>query len=218
MRSGVGHIFAALLVVICLCSCGREGKVIPRSKLARIYAEMFVADKWLSMSASEEARDSADTTAFYDPIFKSHGYTIEDYWASVSYYLQDPDRFSRILKKSGDILEAELKEIGKAREKEMDMQKYKPGKVLKNVFKLYGIPYEEAVITDRLDISLDPSGRFIPQRITGDTMFFGPRMIVAADTLKAVADTLEVAADSLEAVVGTVIDPSVRGLREEPVQ
>lgn len=229
MRSGLRHIATVLLVALCLCSCGREGRIIPRSKLARIYAEMFVADNWLSSTASGSARMRADTTAFYDPIFKAHGYTVEDYWASVSHYLQDPDRFSRILKKSGMMLDAELKEIekaiDKAAENEEAMKKYRPGKIVKHVFDLYGAPFSEAVVTDRLDISRDPSGRFVPNKIVVDTMYFGPRMIVAADTLKAVADTLEVAVDSLEVavepVVETVRNPRGRSKRrvlEEPVR
>ena len=71
---------------------------------------MFLADAWL-MTAPSEARVHSDTTAFYVPIFEKYGYTIEDYWASVSYYLQDPDRFSRILHKSGLLLESQMKAL-----------------------------------------------------------------------------------------------------------
>ena len=115
----VRHIAAALVLAACLCSCGRDGKVIPRSKLSRIYAEMFLADAWLN-TAPMDARERADTMAFYEPIFEKYGYTVEDYWASVSYYLQDPDRFSRILNKSNAMLETEFNALEKQRQAAFD--------------------------------------------------------------------------------------------------
>lgn len=118
MRKVLKHIAVAVVLALCLCSCSREGKVIPKNKFAKIYAEMFLADSWLS-TAPFEVRMLADTTAFYAPIFEKYGYTVEDYWASVSYYLQDPDRFSRILKKSGVILGTEVVNI----EKELEMER-----------------------------------------------------------------------------------------------
>lgn len=98
------QIFVLALLTVLLASCSREGKVIPKSKLSRIYAEMFLADQWLDSHEGE--RTKADTTLFYDPIFKRFGYTFEDYDASVNYYLSDPQKFSKILKKSSDLLKA----------------------------------------------------------------------------------------------------------------
>ena len=104
------YFLTALLAAFCLCACDKDGKVIPRKKFARIYAEMFLSDAWLT-TAPSEARMQADTTAFYEPVFEKYGYTVEDYLASVSYYLQDPDRFSRILKRSGQLLDSEFKAV-----------------------------------------------------------------------------------------------------------
>lgn len=224
MRSGLRHILAAFLAVVCLCSCGREGKVIPRSKLARIYAEMYVADAWL-ISASSDARVSADTTAFYDPILAEYGYTLEDYWASVSYYLLDPDRFSRILKKSSMLLENELKLIQKEREEEAAMAKFKNPNLFQHVFELYGMPFDEAVITDSLDMQLDSKGFYVPQKIVRDTMFFGPRIIVPADSVEVVVDSLAAASDTVQAVSApaasapaTERSRTARRVLEEPVR
>ena len=111
----VRHCIAVFVLAVCLCSCGREGKVIPRNKMAHIYAEIFLADVWLNQ-APQEAKERADTTAFYRPIIEKYGYSLEDYWASISYYLQDPDRFSKILKKSNIILATEASNLQKALE------------------------------------------------------------------------------------------------------
>ena len=48
MERFIRIVLAVLVSAVCLCSCGRDGKVIPRSKLSRIYAEMFLADAWLN--------------------------------------------------------------------------------------------------------------------------------------------------------------------------
>ena len=206
MRLRFRHLLAVLLLAACLCSCGREGKVIPRNKMARIYAEMFLADAWL-LTAPPDAGNKADTMAFYEPIFEEYGYTIEDYWASVSHYLLDPDRFSRIVKRSNAMLTAELKSIQKAlEEEEASRPAPRKGSLTDKVFDLYGYDFKEAVVTSRVNIQLDSNGRYVPVRIIEDTMYFGPRMIIAADSLKAVRDTLDAATDSLKVPSGSILE------------
>lgn len=98
-RAFLTVVAAALLIVL---SCSRGGKVIPASKMSRIYAEMFAADQWLS--DHRDVRGIADTTLFYEPIFKKYGYRREDFVVSVGYYVDKPETFMRILRKSADML------------------------------------------------------------------------------------------------------------------
>lgn len=94
------------LVLFCLAltfSCSGGGKVIPKKKMVRIYADMFVADQWLNQNYKAER--VADTSFVYEAIFEKYGYDSEDYRASVDYYIQDPDRFARILRQT--VLELE---------------------------------------------------------------------------------------------------------------
>lgn len=94
------------LVLFCLAltfSCSDGGKVIPKKKMVRIYADMFVADQWLNQNYKAER--VADTSFVYEAIFEKYGYDSEDYRASVDYYIQDPDRFARILRQT--VLELE---------------------------------------------------------------------------------------------------------------
>lgn len=94
------------LAVLCLAltfSCSGGGKVIPKKKMVRIYADMFVADQWLNQNYKAER--VADTSFVYEAIFEKYGYDSEDYRASVDYYIQDPDRFARILRQT--VLELE---------------------------------------------------------------------------------------------------------------
>lgn len=90
------HIVFALLLALLLCSCSGRPRIIPRSTLTDIYAEMLLADQWLVDHTDQ--RRSLDTLLFYDPIFKRYGYTFEDYDASVKHYLSDPEKFSRVFR------------------------------------------------------------------------------------------------------------------------
>ena len=90
------HILPALLLVCLLASCSGRPRIIPRSVLTDIYAEMFLADQWLADHNSEKRR--VDTMLFYDPIFRRYGYTFEDYDATVQRCLKDPEKFSRVFR------------------------------------------------------------------------------------------------------------------------
>ncbi len=93
---------ASLLAAACLVSCSNKARVIPRGTMSKIYAEMFLRDQWITNHPG--VRKSADTSFVYRPILEKYGYTEEDYRASVEKYMEDPERYARILKKSEDIL------------------------------------------------------------------------------------------------------------------
>ena len=109
------HIFTVLIVsAVLFSSCsGRDEKVIPRKKMARIYAEMFMVDQWFNDNYT--LRRLTDTTLIYEPILEKYGYTSEDYRYSVNRYLDDPERFSRILRTTTQILTRRGEELSKIR-------------------------------------------------------------------------------------------------------
>ena len=107
------HTLALALALSCLLACGGgKDKIIPRGKLSRIYEELYLADRW--SDSKTEYRQQVDTTDFYETILESYGYTAADYRASVEHYLNDPERFSRILKKASSRLSAKSKELDKS--------------------------------------------------------------------------------------------------------
>lgn len=111
-----GYIFAAFLSVLLLFSCGfREAKVISRKDMARIYAEMLLTDQWIVTNPS--MRRVADTSLVYEPILNRYGYTKEDYILSVNKYMDDPERYSRILRTTGEILDKKLSALNDRKEK-----------------------------------------------------------------------------------------------------
>ena len=83
-------LISGVLLLCVLSSCKREGRIIPRSRMTKIYVEMFVADQ--RIASSPEMRRTADTSWVYEPIFEKFGYNSDDYRASVAHYINDPDR------------------------------------------------------------------------------------------------------------------------------
>ncbi len=85
MRAGRGHILlTAAVAALCIAGCARSGRVIPKKDMIALYTDMFIADQWLRDNSS--ARAAADTTLFFDPIFRRHGYSFADYEKSIEYY------------------------------------------------------------------------------------------------------------------------------------
>lgn len=200
MKKFLQHILILLAAVMILApSCRREGpRVIPRSKLAKIYAEMFVTDQWIQSKPG--LRTIADTSLVYEPILEKYGYDSEDYQYSVDHYMDDPERFSRILRSTADILDKEIKALMK-KQAELKLHQEEKKEIAKFKIEMFQF-YDELISkdglrgwSDSLDVVWDTvfnAYRFrrIPRT---DTIYVGPRMIVR-DTI-AVTDTL--AADSL---------------------
>lgn len=110
MKTILSHIFAIVALLLSLVGCSREnGNIISRGEMAEIYAEMLVLDQWIN--ENPHLRHQADTSLVYEPIFARYGYTTEDYRASVAYYMKDPERYSRILRETAEILEEQLVEL-----------------------------------------------------------------------------------------------------------
>lgn len=107
----------ALVILVvalsCLCSCKRA-RIIPEDTLAEIYADMFMADQWIK--SNREARKTADTTLFYESIFRKYGFTTKDYIASVDKYLYKAEDFSKVLAKASEIINDELERCEKMSE------------------------------------------------------------------------------------------------------
>lgn len=182
MKLKAGHIVLAVLLLLLLFpGCGRRGRIIPARKMAEIYVDMFLADQWVSDNYT--SRRVADTSDFYGPIFKAHGYTFKDYDRSVSHYLENPDNFSRMLDRSADILEKRtksLKDEQTRREKVEELERYLRENLL-----------------PRVDFEQDDTLLWRP-----DTLSASCDSLAAAslDSLAAAVDSLAMSTDSLSAI------------------
>lgn len=189
----IAGILAAALMLFTSCSSD-EAKVIPRGKLSKIYAEMLMTDQWITSTPG--VRQIADTSLVYEPILEEYGYTSADYRKTVDVYLDDPERFAKVLKGSVDILEERLVELRKEKaQQELDELRKKRLKEFEPDFKVedffpyfYDEPYVHYhdSVTFECD-SLQQMYRLVPVERT-DTVYGWVEMTVKADT--SAVDTL----------------------------
>ena len=199
-----GHIAAlAISSVIFFASCGKDGTVvIPRDELARIYAEMLLTDQWVMSTPS--IRLIADTSLVYAPILEKYGYDAADYRKSVDKYMDDPERFARILRETVEILDTRLKklqqrkaEITRLEKLRLEAEKFRPDVNWEEVLPKLKVRRTIA-LSDSLVYEVDSTGKmslvFVER---ADTIYDGVRMVLheadtaAVDTVTvSVADTL----------------------------
>ena len=192
MKFRVAHILALCAVLSFLAGCSCRGpKVIPRGKMAEIYADMLVADQWVL--GNPGIRTKADTSLVYEPIFNSYGYTTEDYRASVGYYMKDPERYSRILRSTTEILDERIATLQELKRLEDRMKAVVPYQI--DPFRLYYTRSVERLweFGDSVSVEVDSLVPVLEMHLheTSDTLFDGPRIILKTDSL-AVNDTVEV--------------------------
>lgn len=191
----------ALAVGLSLASCGKKERVIPREKMAEIYAEMYVLDQWLDENRS--LRREADTSLVYAPVLDKYGYTYDDYLNSVNVYMKDPTRYSRILRRTSEILGSRLTELKVEKKAQEDaLKESRRLDSLRNLIHLNVDSLMNSMVrtapSDSLVTVLDSLG-FVDFRFvqTSDTTYDGPAMVIRRDTLAVVADSLTVLTDTL---------------------
>ena len=104
------RIFLFLLLLGALLSCTPRGRVIPKERLAEIYADLFMADEWV---AEKHLRGALDTASIYGAVLERYGYTVEDYRVTAKEYLKDPERYAKIIKRTMKLLEQREKDLKK---------------------------------------------------------------------------------------------------------
>lgn len=191
----------ALAVGLSLASCGKKERVIPKEKMAEIYAEMYVLDQWLDDNRS--LRREADTSLVYAPVLDKYGYTYDDYLNSVDVYMKDPTRYSRILRRTSEILGSRLTELKAEKKAQEDaLKESRRLDSLRNLIHLNVDSLMNSMVrtapSDSLVTALDSLG-FVDFRFvqTSDTTYDGPAMVIRRDSLAVAADSLIVLTDTL---------------------
>ena len=228
LRIAIIILAVVLLGIVPTFFMHRNGQVIPRNKMARIYAEMLLTDQWINDNWVQNR--SADTSFVYRPILRRYGYDEKDWRKSVSKYIKDPDRYSRILKKSAAMLEAREKElrlrldlINAAERLEQETAGYIP----ERLYWLAGMRNPDNFVEDGLVFYVDSVGgsewRFDPYR-GYDTLFAGPawkislRDSVSVDSLLVDVDSLSVSVDSLSVGVDSLAPVVAKPAAERAVK
>ena len=191
----------ALAVGLSLASCGKKERVIPKEKMAEIYAEMYVLDQWLDDNRA--LRREADTSLVYAPVLDKYGYTYDDYLNSVDVYMKDPTRYSRILRRTSEILGSRLTELKAEKKAQEDaLKESRRLDSLRNLIHLNVDSLMNSMVrtapSDSLVTAFDSLG-FVDFRFvqTSDTTYDGPAMVIRIDSLAVAADSLTVLTDTL---------------------
>jgi hypothetical protein len=210
MRTRLLHIFLTAAVIAGISvSCGKdEAEIIPRSKMARIYAEMLVLDQWIVSTPG--ARMMADTSLVYEPVFEKYGFTSDDYRLSMDEYMNDPERYARILRSTSEILEKRIKDL-EALQRLEQLRAALPK--IKADFKaedFFPYLYDEPYVHYYDSLSVEPDSVLwiyrLKNNVTADTIYDRIRMIIL-DSL-AVSDTLALK-DSLAVAEETVLSDTL---------
>ena len=109
MRKVSEYIVLTVLVCALLLPSCRRVRIIGQHDMSDIYAEMFLADQWLNDNPS--LKTTADTTRFYESIFRKYGYGFDNYDASVNYYLHRPEKYKKIMERAEKKLRATHKAL-----------------------------------------------------------------------------------------------------------
>ena len=103
----IGTIFLCCFVAMAT-ACTPKG-IIPKHKMAAINADFFLMDQYLG--ADRQMKVFTDTCAVYKPVLRSYGYTADDYFASVDYYLDNSRDMAKILDMTEKILKKREEKI-----------------------------------------------------------------------------------------------------------
>ena len=173
--------------------------------MSAIYADMFLRDQWIKDHS--RYRHAADTSRVYESIFKKYGYDSEDYNRSIDYYMNDPERFARILRKTNVILDNRIKDLkhqvairDAARERQEQLEMYNTS---------YKVFMEKCHLPDTL-IKGDSIVLYLDTNVIMpvlyrheayfDTLYVGPELIFPSRDTTTVTDSLgtSTASDSLK--------------------
>lgn len=202
MKRFPAYIFVLTLAVgLSLASCGKRERVIPKEKMSEIYAEMYVLDQWLDENRS--LRREADTSLVYAPVLEKYGYTYDDYLNSVSAYMKDPTRYSRILRRTSEILNGRLSELkAEKKAREDALRESRRLDSLRNLVRLNVDSLMRVMSrtnpSDSVTVAWDSLNCLVFRFVqASDTTYDGPAMIIRADTSDVAADSLAVVSDSI---------------------
>ena len=87
-------LYILLISVVFVVAC-TPNDIIPRGKMADIYYDFYMADRYLESMSQLKLGDSVQ---IYIPIIEKHGYTFDEYKATVDYYLHKPEELTKIFR------------------------------------------------------------------------------------------------------------------------
>lgn len=195
-----------LALALSLQGCRRGPRLIPKSKMPAIVAEMLVVDEWIRSNRYEKV---ADTMQVYAPILQRYGYRPEDYAYTMDHYMEDPKSFAPIYDKAKDIIQALVDDVTEretAKQRLDSLERVRKNRVYPTI-ESYADQVKRFRYTDSITLVLDSTMVWRLADAHPDTTYKGPEMFVREkvqqDSL-ALADSLFVCRDSLATIVDSL--------------
>lgn len=189
--------FAYLLAILTLVSsCNNKSRKIPEGTMSKIYAEMFVADQWITQNRLTR---TADTSWVYESIFQKYGYSGDDYVFSVEQYMEDPEAFSAVIDRAGKIIRAQITAAGEQNRLEILLDSLIVAR--EHLYRTFTLAGDSLLVPSYLGVEAvyDKYNPYALGAVRPDSLYCGPELI-AVDTLGlALLDSLKVGEDSLSA-------------------
>ena len=141
-------------------------------------------------------RRIADTSLVYEPIFQKYGFDTEDYVKSVEHYMHDPERYSRILRETSEIIDAEIAKVNEQKKAYLRKVEIESFVTDFNIGEFYPYLSDEPYVHYYDSLAVEPDSgsvyRLVPIE-RADTLYDRLRMIIKVKATE--SDTLE--ADTL---------------------
>lgn len=131
MLGGLKHIPFLVFLALLAAACSRD-RVLSEKQMEDLYVDMFIADQWLR--DHPQYRDKADSSLYYDPVFRKHSCTFRDYDASVRHYIGDPEKFADLTRRVSERLEKMSEEMSAIVAENAEIERTNEGNRIKHRF------------------------------------------------------------------------------------
>ena len=138
---------------------------------------MLLVDQWIGIEWSNTR--VADTSVVYEQIFEKYGYTSNDYRKSVSYYMEDPDRFAKIFENISNALTAKADIIDKEKKDREKADSIRNVIISRNFRRAEIFVYKDVVsYNDSILFYFDSIGIVRSKPVESDSLFMGPELVI----------------------------------------
>ena len=138
---------------------------------------MLLLDQWIGIEWSNTR--VADTSVVYEQIFEKYGYTSNDYRKSVSYYMEDPDRFAKIFDNISKTLTAKADIIDKEQKDREKADSIRNVIISRNFRRAEIFVYKDVVsYNDSILFYFDSIGIVRSKPVESDSLFMGPELVI----------------------------------------
>ena len=116
----IGNNIRTALVLLCfILLLGCKGKdIVEEKKMSMLLADMLLADQ--SLESKYNLLNQKDSILIYPSIMRKYGVTVEQYEASVKYYMNEGDSYLKIVKETKKILSDKEKALSALMRKEVE--------------------------------------------------------------------------------------------------